>query len=724
MTADTEGTQVTLERLYRDQRAELYRALVLITGNRDIATEAIDRGFRTWHQVPGRARDTGAALHVMQHAMRWARRRLGRNDGSIRGFQLPPSIADEAGQDLVRAMADLPLADRVLLVATRYLGYDDAAAAALAGVETEAVPGHVASLESTLHGDAATIAAALEAAAVAFHEPLSRFESVRAESLGRRAIALVGAAALTLVVVGGGIALLSGGGDPPQVRTVATGVDPVSGVAAPVALGDAEITWTQVGLPAGGEGAWVTHGQNGFVMITQDFSGPQPAHRVLRSADGETWEVVGDLPTGPNSWIQQVQAVDGRYIAVGSGFDERAGRDHPTVWISEDGAAWDRAELPVEDRIEISGMTIDLHTWVASLGSTTDGIALVGNQGAEMDLQPLIQDALPEGIDMRFGWGYSPNSLEIYGNEGRIVQRIPWDEIDVDPEVIRLMTGGRSVLWTSDDGTEWSSQVLDLGTSMGGIGSVAIADGAGAALVWGQFGGSVWAGSLDGSWERMALPGLGSASAVSSLKGKLIVIGQGADGGPGAWTSSDATTWPRIDDPDLAGNLHMAIPSSGAILVMGDATQRPLAGPAIIDLPEGTLEITTTGAHTLTAEDGSTLFSGTTEDLEYDGPDVRLVDADGGLIAIVSQGEIEQAWEMEFRSQDFEGAAFPVSPERFLVISTDTEEWQRIDLSELGSAFFPTAGATDGTTIVLTGHQEGPGFVGPGGTAWVGTIGG
>ncbi len=735
MTVDGDEARVTLEHLYRDTREELYRALVIITRNRDIATEAIDRGYRSWHQqLLPRRRARSPQAQVLARALRWARRRAGGD--AMRGFRLPGPELGTRETAVAQAIADLEIEDRAALVATSYLGWGLDETAAALGVEPAAVSARIAATEEALAAAAGAapedIAAALSADASGYAEPLSRFEAVRAESVGRRIGAAIGALTLTLGVVGGGIVLIGSlGSDGPGGESVAAGGTGAAGTTvAPdlVELDSADIEWTQVALPIRqGDTSSVAHGPSGFIVVAQDYSGPQPRMQLLQSDDGAEWVTFGELAAGQNTWVHQIQAVGDTYVAVGSGFDERNGRDRPLVWISDDGSSWSRADIPVETTADIAGLNVDLYTWINAVTSTSSGIALFGNQSAEMDLQPLIEAALPEDVTARNGWGTSPRGIEVYDGQGRVTYRAAWDELEIDPALVQLMSGGRPVLWTSPDGLEWTMRALEVGNFFGGIGNVAITDDAAAALVWGEFGATIWTGPLDGKWEPANLAGLANASGVAAIGSRLIVVGASNDGGNAGWVSTDGATWDRIEDPDLAGNLWSTMPSTGAVVVVGDdGPGQQAVGPAVVTLDAGTLEVTSNGLYTLTGDDGTPILSVTADELEYDGPDIVLVDPEtGDVVATVAQEEIDLAWELEFRSAEFEGRGFAGEPNRFLLVTTDGLDWTRIELDELATGFYPSGAAYSSSTIVLTGFQEMPEFGGASGpSVWVGTIGG
>ena len=716
----------SLEELYRDRRAELYRALVLITGNRDIATEAIDRGYRSWNQRIRRGRGHRPEVEVLSRGMRWARRRLRGTSGQIEGFRLPGPESDSDAGQIARPFARLSLDQRSVLVSVLVLGWSPAEAAVIAGIEEASAEPLLAQAHVTLGNgqplDVDEVATALTADVAGAREPLSRYEAVRTSSMTRRIGTLVGSAVLTVVIVGGGV-LAVGSSSPAKQPEAAGTVD--QGVLLSGAS-ELEITWAQIQLPIReGETQGVAHGSNGFVVLAQDWSGA-PSTRIVQSDDGVSWQIVGDLMADQDGFVHQLVTIGDMYVAAGELFDRRNGNQRAVVWTSTDGLSWGQIELPVDDSVEIDGIQYDLYTNVNSVTGGPGGLAVLVSQHAEVDFEPIFRDALPDDVDFDFFCGWSDVAVEFCDDQGTTAS-VPFDDLDIDPEVIQLLTSGRSVLYTSTDSAEWTARPIDVGQAGRGIGNVVLTDTVAAALVWGRFGASIQTGPIDGEWTRAEVPGMTLAQGVASINGAVVVVGSDDKGQGAVWLSDDAVTWERIHDPDLAGNIHSVTSSGSLITAFGNLSQGlNLIGPAFVDVPEGTVEVTSTGLYTLRDLEGNEVLTVSDAEIDREGTDLRLLDPDTGVVAAsISQKELDFAFESMFRAFEVEQRPFD-EPEQFVVFSTDGRDWVRLDLSTPSGTFYPSGIAVAADVIVMTGFQDGGGFLfeerGPSPVIWVGTV--
>jgi DNA-directed RNA polymerase specialized sigma24 family protein len=110
----------TFDVAYEDWRPRLYRALVLATGDRDLALEAVDDAFSRERRAIGR---TGGSPPA--EALGAARRRLTRKRRDYSGFRLPDDQPGPETAAVVDAVRTLELDARLALIASRYLGWDD-----------------------------------------------------------------------------------------------------------------------------------------------------------------------------------------------------------------------------------------------------------------------------------------------------------------------------------------------------------------------------------------------------------------------------------------------------------------------------------------------------------------------------------------------------------------------------------------------------------------------
>lgn len=130
-----------LERLYREQGGRLWRSIVLSTGNRDVADDAVAEAFA---QVIAR----GDAIHdpaawVWRAAFRIAAGEL--KERPMTGVRPIDAFEDapESVVDLVRALAELTPHQRTAVVLADYAGYPHREIAEILGSSASAVGVHV-----------------------------------------------------------------------------------------------------------------------------------------------------------------------------------------------------------------------------------------------------------------------------------------------------------------------------------------------------------------------------------------------------------------------------------------------------------------------------------------------------------------------------------------------------------------------------------------------------
>jgi hypothetical protein len=93
----------------------------------------------------------------------------------------------------------------------------------------------------------------------------------------------------------------------------------------------------------------------GFVAMTAghpaDWNSDPMCEPVLwSSADGSRWELVSrESPFGDGAWVTGVASYDGRHVAVGGQHGAGA------VWVSDDGLAWVRLDLPLGEAVSVAG---------------------------------------------------------------------------------------------------------------------------------------------------------------------------------------------------------------------------------------------------------------------------------------------------------------------------------------------------------------------------------
>jgi hypothetical protein len=727
-------TAADFDATYETERGQIYRALVLATGNRDLAVDAVDRGFARWRsRKPSRRSEPVFAVFSTGYA--WAARRLRKPDRMVQGFRLSRTV-EENESALLASFDALELTDRALLVAMHYMGWDAERAGAAIGLPGgEALP-RAAAAASRLARHAGITAdevperlpADLLVRAGGLIEPLPRGDSVKTRARWRRFGVLGGAAiglAAVVAVLGIGAAALSTSPGSPNDPAPGTGPDP----AASLFTAD-ELIWERVPMPIReGEVSAVAFGPAGFVAIGQDWAGGNGASIALISSDGLVWDVAPGPVEGPNAWAHQLTFAGDKYIVVGSSFDEIAGTDSPFVAVSDDALSWVTVDLPTEDRIQVNGQEVRLHTWVQSVTATDDRVMVVANQNAEFDPKFIIEDAL--GDDVRLdNWGTSPQGIEIYSNDGEVERRISWDEIGLDQETIQLIIGGRPLLFTSTDMTEWESLTIEgVSGPNSHIAAMASTGNAFAALVYGDFGPALWTSNDGTQWaEAESLEPGTTVNSLTTIGDRIIALGTDVEGQSTAWASSDLATWEPIEIPFRGGWFQQVQVSAAGIAILGEENQAPTQ-PVELIVGDLTVLATQTGGFTIQDADGNEIarIGSSSVDYTQEGS-IGLRDPETDeIIVTLDQRELEQAWEVQWREFDRERSES--GPSYTLLISEDGTEWTRLSLiDQIGKGFYPNGIAVGSDAIVLTGFQEG-GFIddmigsGSGGASvWVGTL--
>ena len=148
MEADVEGdlpepesAERRLERVYREQGARLWRALLLTSGSREVADDAVAEAFAQALRRGRAVRDPAA--WVWRVAFRLAAGEL-KERGRVRAFEDEPMIGlPDPFIDLWRAMARLPMKQRASIVLADYAGWSHREVARALGSTVSAVGVHV-----------------------------------------------------------------------------------------------------------------------------------------------------------------------------------------------------------------------------------------------------------------------------------------------------------------------------------------------------------------------------------------------------------------------------------------------------------------------------------------------------------------------------------------------------------------------------------------------------
>ncbi|MFC2177147.1 hypothetical protein ACFLRH_01890, partial [Actinomycetota bacterium] len=594
----------------------------------------------------------------------------------------------------------LSLDERGLLVMRTVLGWSDSEISH--AVSADGIGPASRSLIDRLEADGYDedrMARALQARATTFVEPLNRLETVKTKGTMQKIGAFGAGAALMVATIAGATTVIN--------RDATASSDSPIGSELPSTVPGIGITaenavWEQVPMPAGSDNFMtLAHDGTNFYLLGMDNRG-----RVIlmESNNGTDWIGIPGPAGGQNMWFQQLVATPEVLVAVGAGFDEIRGQESTLVHISRDRETWSRVELPFESSLEVGGRVVDLHTWVNSVDVSDAGFTIVGNQGAEFDPEELLRDVVDPDL-LRHGWGQDGSGMQFYDNQGNIVETLTWEELDLDPDLIALISGNRSIIWTSEDGVEWEASEGTGPPGTEGIGAIAMAGDVRAALAWGQFGPSLWLDTGD-EWTRPDVDF--SASAMTTWGDQLVISGTAkTDGRSGIWKSTDGVTWEESGIP--GGVINQFFTSAGGIVAIGSGADVGIAalGPAEIQAGELTVLASSDGKFQVLNSEGTTVVEVFEENVSR-GEKITITHPDTGDVVLEFDNlAFEQAWEAVYRESEFRDR--PNRPEVSIFLSEDGTGWVALPVED--SSFHPNSVALGNGSMLLIGWSQGGGFL-------------
>jgi RNA polymerase sigma-70 factor, ECF subfamily len=139
--AEPERAEQRLERVYREDGARLWRAVLLASGNREVADDAVAEAFAQALRRGPAIRDPAA--WVWRAAFRLAAGELKERGRMVTFEEEPMSGLPEPFVDLWRALARLPLKQRASVVLADYAGWSHREIAKALGSSVSAVGVHV-----------------------------------------------------------------------------------------------------------------------------------------------------------------------------------------------------------------------------------------------------------------------------------------------------------------------------------------------------------------------------------------------------------------------------------------------------------------------------------------------------------------------------------------------------------------------------------------------------
>ncbi|NND01952.1 MAG: hypothetical protein HKN91_04130 [Acidimicrobiia bacterium] len=694
------NSATSFDDLYANVRGDLYRSLALITDDRDLATEAVDVGFTRWRRKLRKPSGVAPAAGVMAGAFKFASKQSGRMS-NMSGFRLQ-SERPASDQPYLDRFRHLSLDERAILVMRDVLGWDSDSIGHAVGAEgVQRVAASIDDRMTAAGSDPSRMAEALRVAAVGYTEPLSRLETVKAKGGLQKVGAFAGGAALLATAVVGGAAVINSIGSSPTGPDGGETSSTTIAAATGPALTAENAVWQRVPTPGDSDNIMtLAHDGEKFVMLATDERG-RPT--MLESDNGLEWAQIPAPPAGQNTWFQQMVATGDKLILIANGFDEFRGNESTIVFVSTEDGGWSQADLPLEDSIEVDGQVLDLYTWVSNVSVTDEGITVVGNQGAEFDVERLVRDNVdPELFNQ--GWGTTTEGMQFFDDFGNIKETLTWDELGISPEVGALLGGNRPIIWTSSDGLDWEVSISDMPAGTQGVGAFVTTGAVDAIVAWGQRGQSVWV-KTEGEWQRPDIDG--TVNGLTSFDGKLVVAGvDNTTGRPASWSSVDGTTWEHSDMPIAVQQFYQ---SSDSLVGYGTDQNLAVIGPAEIQVDDLTVQNTSDGRFIVKDAEGNIVVEVLDEDIVR-GEFISITDPNSGeQIVQFSNRELEDAWNLVYQQLENRN---PGPPTVSIVISDDGKNWTLLQPEEPN--FFPQAVAYGNNSALMAGWVEGD-FFGIGG---------
>jgi hypothetical protein len=223
--------------------------------------------------------------------------------------------------------------------------------------------------------------------------------------------------------------------------------------------------------------------------------------------------------------VHGVAPFDDGVVAVGSV------ADGPAAWTSEDGVAWEPAQVEGGNGVQS----------LRAVAFADRGVAFAGDDTA---MSPVWSSADGSGWqragDGDTGINGRVNAVEVDGGRWVAAGDI------VDDESGEVYKGA---VWTSDDGHSWK-KVADVALDEGTLSDVAVASDTTVVAGFDVSGGKIWTARGNKDFVRVDNEGFAAATiqGVAATGDGFVAVGRGLDGQQVvAWTSQDGVTWNRQD---------------------------------------------------------------------------------------------------------------------------------------------------------------------------------
>lgn len=491
----------------------------------------------------------------------------------------------------------------------------------------------------------------------------------------------------------------------PTTQPVPTTVEPAP--PEPSGSGPA-LSWESTDVEISGEHvAGIVEFQGRFLAFASNsgISGTPPGVSLWSTVDGKVWSDEGVVIPAP-AFVTGIFAAGDRILAFGSLtegdiaglFGPSAGS--PAVWTSTDGTTWQQHELPIPTEFEQQAIFGGVEA-----GAATGEIGIaVGYVAPSIELA--VMEALPPDVrelmsqpGLGFGMGGTPFSVQIHGPFGITVYSATFEELGIDPELVReeeeSMAGGMQQ-WTTTDFQTWSmSDAEPFGPEDSVHNFVVGPDGDLVAFGYGSRGPTLWRSNDGVTWT--ATPVRAELSELA-VRGVAFISSESTGFDTAVVRSIDGETWDPITPDDLLSADYMWHIDSVSAAHYGIAASANGYGegdfmegeePPVVVISKDGMTVTfddMRGAMIVSGDDGVLLEvpmheEGTPEGITYDLETSTLSFADpesGEVLITLTLEEIQQAEQQAF------GDVGMSQEETVILFSQDEISW---NVQSIGEAF-------------------------------------
>jgi hypothetical protein len=303
---------------------------------------------------------------------------------------------------------------------------------------------------------------------------------------------------------------------------------------------------------------------------------------VWLSGDGESWDRVDHSGSLAGVEVRDVAAFDGQILVIGQDTDTGQG----VVLTSSDGLSWSRRptfgdNLNSDAGIEMTRLLEDLATTAAwqpeGLASKDGSIVMVGHTYGNAVVFWHSADSVV--------WIVA-DPLPVFDTGDEVIDVVAWEHGFV---AVGFDGGGEPQVWTSEEGTKWTTQDTQLeGRSL----LAAAGDDALVVVANSDNGATVWKTTDGASWMRQDSQAFHTRTAgaiTHSASGFAAVGVEASTGDISLWTSSDGEIWTLTPHQPALGDIevHDIVPFGVSFVAVGYDRDTNTAAFWLIDEQSG-----------------------------------------------------------------------------------------------------------------------------------------